>query len=267
MDLGLRDAATLVAGGTTGMGRAAAECFAADGARVAVMARSREHLAETQRALAGLGSPDAVALQVDLLDGESVEAALEELRRRWGHLNALVNAAGPLDGGLKDFETASDDDWLGAFDGLTLSAVRTTRAALPLLRAAEWARVVNVSAMSTKRQSPSLVVYTAAKSALTSVSKNLAQSLAPEGILVNTVSPGTFASESFKAALAPVPDLDEDDLHDVMRFIGENYGHHVFLDRAADPSEIGPVIAFAASARNTYMTGANLNVDGGSDFT
>ena len=52
-----------------------------------------------------------------------------------------------------------------------------------------------------------------------------------------------------------------------MRFIAEGFGHHVFLDRAADPSEIGPVIAFAASARNTYMTGANINVDGGSDFT
>jgi len=52
-----------------------------------------------------------------------------------------------------------------------------------------------------------------------------------------------------------------------MRFIGESFGHHVFLDRAADPAEIGPVIAFAASARNTYMTGANINVDGGSDFT
>lgn len=62
-------------------------------------------------------------------------------------------------------------------------------------------------------------------------------------------------------------DLDENDLHDVMRYIKQNFGHHVFLDRAAEPAEIGPVIAFAASARNTYMTGANINVDGGSDFT
>jgi 3-oxoacyl-[acyl-carrier protein] reductase len=90
------------------------------------------------------------------------------------------------------------------------------------------------------------------------VSKNLSQSLAPERILVNTVSPGTFVSESFKAVLAPIPDLDENDLHEVMRYINKNFGHHVFLDRAADPSEIGPVIAFAASARNTYMTGANI---------
>lgn len=110
-------------------------------------------------------------------------------------------------------------------------------------------------------------MQTAAKSALTSVTKNLSQSLAPEGILVNTVSPGTFASETFRAALSQMPDVDETDLHDIMRFIKQGFGHAVSLDRAADPSEIGPVIAFAASARNTYMTGANINVDGGSDFT
>ena len=267
MDLGLQEPTVVVAGGTTGMGRAAADCFAADGARVAVLARSRADLDATAAALADLGSPDAIGVAADLFDGASVDAAIAEIGERWGHLNAVVNAAGPMAGGLKSFETYTDEDWHSVFDGLTLSAVRTFVPRCRYLRAAEWARIVNVSAMSTKRQSPPLIAYTAAKSALTSLTKNLAQTLAPEGILVNTVSPGTFASESFKAALAEMPGVDENDLHDVMRFISEGFGHHVFLDRAADPSEIGPVIAFAASARNTYMTGANINVDGGSDFT
>jgi NAD(P)-dependent dehydrogenase (short-subunit alcohol dehydrogenase family) len=267
MDLGLAGAAVIVAGGTTGMGRAAADCFAADGARVAVLARSRPELDATAAALTELGSPDAVGVAVDLFDRKSVDTAIDELGQRWGHVNALVNAAGPMAGGLKSFETYTDEDWRDVFDGLTLSAVRTIRAALPHLRRAGWARIVNVSAMSTKRQSPPLIAYTASKSALTSLTKNLAQTLAPDGILVNTVSPGTFASESFKAALAEMPGVDENDLHDVMRFIEQGFGHHVFLDRAAEPAEIGPVIAFAASARNTYMTGANINVDGGSDFT
>jgi NAD(P)-dependent dehydrogenase (short-subunit alcohol dehydrogenase family) len=266
MDLGLANATVIVAGGTTGMGRAAADCFAADGARVAVLARSEAALRETSEALLTLGSPDAVGIATDLFDATSVDAAVDQVGERWGHLNALVNAGGPMHGGLKTFETYDDDEWHDVFDGLTLAAVRTIRASLPLLRRAEWARIVNVSAMSTKHQSPPLVAYTAAKSALTSLTKNLSQSLAPDGILVNTVSPGTFASESFKAALAPMPGVDENDLKDIMRFIKEGFGHHVFLDRAADPAEIGPVIAFAASARNTYMTGANINVDGGSDF-
>lgn len=267
MDLGLANAVVVVAGGTTGMGRAAADCFAADGARVAVLARSRGDLDATAAALQELGSPDAIGVTTDLFDVGSVDAAIAEVGERWSHINAVVNAAGPMVGGLKSFETYSDEDWHAVFDGLTLSSVRTIRAALPYMRKAEWARVVNVSAMSVKRQSPPLIAYTASKAALTSLTKNLSQTLAPEGILVNTVSPGTFASESFKAAMAEMPDVDENDLYDVMRYIGQGFGHSVFLDRAADPSEIGPVIAFAASARNTYMTGANINVDGGSDFT
>jgi len=266
MNLGLEGATVVVAGGTTGMGRAAADCFAADGARVAVFARSRPDLDATAAELTQLGSPDAVGLSVDLLDRESVDSAMAQLGERWGHLNALVNAAGPFTTGVKSFEDYSDEEWLEVFNGLTLSSVRTIRAALPLMRSAPWARIVNVSAMSTKHQSPALVAYTAAKSALTSLTKNLSNSLAPH-ILVNTVSPGTFASDSFKSSLALVPGVDENDLHDVMRFIGENYDNHVHLDRAADPSEIGPVIAFLCSRRNTYTTGANVNVDGGSDFT
>jgi len=249
------------------MGHAAARCFAEDGARVAVLARSTDALRTTAAALGELGSPDAIGIATDLFDTSSVNAAIEQVGERWGHLNALVNAAGPMRLGLKTFETYTDEEWHDVLDGLTMAAVRTIRASLPLLRSAEWARIVNVSAMSTKRQSPPLVAYTAAKSALTSITKNLSQSLAPEGILVNTVSPGTFASETFRAALSQMPDVDEHDLHDIMRFIKEGFGHGVFLDRAADPSEIGPVIAFAASARNTYMTGANINVDGGSEFT
>ena len=102
MDLGLDGAAVVVAGGTTGMGRAAADCFAADGARVAVLARSRRDLDETAAALAALGSPDAVGVAADLFDGASVDAAIAEVGDRWGHVNALVNAAGPMAGGPQE---------------------------------------------------------------------------------------------------------------------------------------------------------------------
>ena len=269
MDLGLAGAAVVVSGGSKGMGRAAAEALAAEGARVAVLARTPANLAETVAVLRRTGSPDAVALHADLTRRDEVDAAFDGLRDRWGELHGLVNAAGPVDVGIKGFEDLDDDEWLATFDIGTVSAVRCVRAALPLLRAAEWARIVNISAHSTRRQSPSLVAYTAAKSAMTSLSKNLAQSLAPEGILVNTVSPGSFLSEGMRAYLvAQPPDrgIDPDSLTDAMRVIDEDFGHPAFLPRAGDPREIGPLIAFLVSQRNTYMTGANINVDGGSDF-
>jgi NAD(P)-dependent dehydrogenase (short-subunit alcohol dehydrogenase family) len=269
VDLGLAGAAVMVSGGTKGMGRAAAECLAAEGARVAVLARTEEALADTVGALEALGSPDVVAVRADLTDVHEVEAAFAALADRWGVLNGLVNAAGPVEVGIKPFEALDDDEWVATFDIGTLSAVRCVRAALPLLRTGDWARVVNVSAHSTRRQSPSLVAYTASKAAMTSVSKNLAQSLAPEGILVNTVSPGSFLSEGMRGYLRSLPPergVDPNNLEDAMRVIDEDFGHPAFLPRAGDPSEIGPLIAFLVSPRNSYMTGANINVDGGSDF-
>ena len=270
MNLGLQGAHAVVSGGSKGMGRAAAESLAGEGARVAVLARGRAALDATVARLTELGSPDAVALTADLTDAGQVEAAFAQVAERWGSLNVLVNAAGPVEVGIKRFEQLDDAEWIATFDIGTLSAARCVRFALPLLRAASWARIVNVSAHSTKRQSPDIVAYTAAKAALTSLSKNLSCSLAPEGILVNTVSPGSFLSagmQGYLRALPPERGIDPDSLEDAMRVIAEDFGHPAHLPRAGDPSEIGPVIAFLASRVNSYMTGANVNVDGGSDFT
>lgn len=269
MDLGLGGAAVCVQGGTKGMGRAAAECFAADGARVVVLARGQAGIDETIEALRGRGSPDAWGLTVDLMVQESIDAAFAAIGRRWEELNTLVNAAGP-GAARSTFETIEDAEWRAAYEIGALAAVRCTRAALPWLRRAAWARIVNVSAHSTKRQGERLAAYTAAKAALTSISKNMSLVLAKDGILVNTVSPGSFASASFKATMRRLPPergLDPDNLVDCMRWIAEDFGHPAHLGRAGDPAEIGPVIAFIGSRANSYMTGANVNVDGGSDFT
>ncbi len=184
MDLGLAGAKAVVVGGSRGMGRAAARCFADDGARVAVVARSAGGLDRTVADLTGRGSPDAFGLTADITDEAAVNAAFDEIDRRWdGVANILVNAASGSVAGT--FDTLSDADWRTAVDGGAMGMIRCVRAALPLLRRAEWARVVNFSASSSKRQTVSLVAYTAAKSMVTSVSKNLAQLLAPEEILVN----------------------------------------------------------------------------------
>jgi NAD(P)-dependent dehydrogenase (short-subunit alcohol dehydrogenase family) len=272
MDLGLAGANVVIAGGTKGMGLAAAECFAADGANVAVLARRRDALDAALGSLRALGSPDPLAIETDLRDAASIDRAFAQIAERWGGtLNTLVNAVGPIDVGVSTpLEELGDDEWAATFEIGTMSAVRCARAALPMLRAAEWARIVNISAHSVKRQSPGLVAYTASKAAMTSISKNLSVSLAPEEILVNTVSPGTFLSEGLErhlASLAPERGFDPTDLHDAMRAITEDFGHPAQMGRAGDPKEIGAVIAFVGSRVNSYMTGADVNVDGGSDFT
>jgi NAD(P)-dependent dehydrogenase (short-subunit alcohol dehydrogenase family) len=101
---------------------------------------------------------------------------------------------------------------------------------------------------------------------VTSVSKNLSLFLAPDEILVNVVSPGSIASEALTGWAESVG-VDGSDPYALMAAIDEHFGHPAHLPRAGLPEEIGPVVAFLASKRNSYMTGANINVDGGSDFT
>lgn len=263
MDLGLKDAAAVVVGGGSGMGFATARCLAEDGARVAVVGRRAAVVDDAATALSECGSPDTVGLVADITDADQVQQVFDAVDVRWGELNCLVNAVGP--DAVGTFEELSDDQWRSAFDGGVMGMVHCVRSALPLLRKARWARVVNFSAHSTQRQSVILPAYTAAKAALTSASKNLSLLLAKDEIMVNVVSPGSIASESL-IGWAESVGVDGTDPYALMTAIGEHFGHPAHLPRAGLPAEIGPVVAFLASRRNSYMTGANVNVDGGSDF-
>jgi NAD(P)-dependent dehydrogenase (short-subunit alcohol dehydrogenase family) len=247
------------------MGNAAARCLAEDGAKVAVIGRTKSVLDEAADDLAARGSPDALGLVADTTDADQVQRVFDELADRWdGELNALVNAVGPS--AIGAFEDLTDDQWRQAVDEGVMGMVHCVRSALPMLRKAEWARIVNFSAHSTQRQSVILPAYTAAKAMVTSVSKNLSLSLASDEIMVNVVSPGSILSESLAGWVDSVG-IDGSDPYAVMAGIDKHFGHPAHLPRAGLPQEIGPVVAFLASKRNSYMTGANINVDGGSDFT
>jgi len=266
MDLGLAGATAVVTGGSKGMGLAIAETLAAEGARVAVMARSRAALDAATKSVLAAGAPDAVGISVDMSDADSIAAGFEVVRQRWGALNSLVHTIGPGDG---YFEEMDDAQWDTAFALGTMSGVRSIRAALPMLRAAEWARIVTLSAHSIQRQNPRIVAYTASKAALSSVTKNLSKGLAKDGILVNCVCPGTIVTASFTENLKEIlaaDGLDATDPVDVMTWIDNNFHQPCDLGRAGLPGEVASIATYLASRRNGYVTGATVNVDGGSDF-
>ena len=265
MDLGLRGHTAVVAGGTRGIGLAVAEMLAAEGCRIAVLARTESELRSTETELKALGSPDAIGLACDLLDTGEVEATFTFLEERWGELNALVNAAGPDTlGGLDEL---TENEWLDAFDHGVLTMVRTVRAALPLLRKATFARIVNVASSAIRHQSPELIAFTAAKAAMTSASKNLARALASDGILVNTVCPGfvmTPALEEYVADAEP-PD-DDGPLEAAYAVVKRDFSADNDIARIGLPEEVAGLVVFLCSVPASYIVGATIPVDGGTDF-
>jgi 3-oxoacyl-[acyl-carrier protein] reductase len=266
MDLGFAGSTAVVTGGSKGMGLAIAETLAAEGANVAVMARNRAALDLAVASLRAAGAPDAVGISVDMADADSIPAGFAAVSERWGRLNSLVHTIGPGDG---YFEQMDDTQWDATFALGTMSAVRSIRAALPLLRSADWARIVTLSAHSIQRQNPRIVAYTASKAALASITKNLSKSLATDGILVNCVCPGTIVTASFTEVLKDIlaaDGLDATNPVDVMTWIDNNFHQPCDLGRAGLPEEVASITAYLASRRNGYVTGATVNVDGGSDF-
>jgi 3-oxoacyl-[acyl-carrier protein] reductase len=263
VDLGFADATAVIAGGTRGIGLATAINLAENGARVGIVGRDEDRLTAAATTLAAAGSPEVMTLSADLGSASDVDALFETVATRWGALNVLINAAGPAGAGR--FEDLGDAAWTATFDRGVIGAVRCVRAALPLLRAAPWARVVNVTAMSVQHQSAGLVSYTAAKSALLSVTKNLARSLAADAILVNAVAPGPILTDWARPMLTAAG-IGMDDPVGAFGLLGRDHAMSVDLGRLGLPQEVANVIAFCASRANTYMTGAHLNVDGGSDF-
>lgn len=267
MDLGLSGKTAVVAGGTRGMGRATAMLLAREGCRVAVLGRTVADLEATREALVAAGSPDVLALRTDLLDTAAVTSAFRTVAERWNGLNALVHVAGPSSAGTID--DLADADWIRAFDEGVLSAVRCVREALPLLRRAAFGRIVTLAATSTRQQSPNLIAYTAAKSALVSLTKNLARSLAPEGIIVNCICPGWVQTPSVEGYLREVAQrhgLSADDLAGAFHAGLAEFGSGNDLGRIGRADEVAVMAVTLCSPHAGFTVGATIPVDGGTDF-
>jgi NAD(P)-dependent dehydrogenase (short-subunit alcohol dehydrogenase family) len=272
MELGLSNAAVFVNGGTKGLGKESALAFAREGARVAVSGRGRDAIDQTVTQLRLAGAADAVGIAMDLQDLPSIEAGFAAIEARWGELNTLINMAGPnVPSEGRDLTEVPDAQWQYYFDVGIMSVVRCTRLALPLMRKATWARVINISSVSSVLGLSFEAPYMTAKAALNALSKNMAFALAKEGILVNTVTPGIFRTEGtsvFMDMQGVTDRYSPDDLGSILAWAREINGARCggVVGRVGLPSELAPLLLLLGSRVNTYIVGANIPVDGGTDF-
>ncbi len=243
MDLGLRGKVCVVTGSTGGIGLETAKLLVAEGARVVTSGRS---------GAPGIG--EALHVQADLAEpevpAELVEAAVQAL----GGLDVLVNNVGFAI--QARFEDVPDADWDSMWQLNVMSYVRAIRAALPHLRASRGA-IVNVSSTAGKRPSGGMPHYSVTKAAVLSLSRLVADLYAGDGIRCNAVTPGPTATAAWlgEGGLAD----QQGEREEVLAKVGAGRP----LGRLAEPEEIAAVIAFLASERASYVTGAAWSADGG----
>ncbi|HEY7067308.1 MAG TPA: glucose 1-dehydrogenase [Chloroflexota bacterium] len=249
MDLGLTDKVALVTGANRGIGKAVALGLAAEGCRVALVARTQETTQAAAAEVAARGA-EALAIRADVSVAADVERMVGETVARWGRLDVLVNNVGGRFGG--QFMQTSDDAWVGAVEANFLSAVRASRLAVPHMRRQGGGAIVMISSIY-GREAGGIVTYNATKAAMISLTKNMARELAPEGIRVNSVAPGSisFPGGSWWRRQQENPEA-----------MAEFVRRDMPLGRFGSAEEVANVAVFLASEQASLMTGACVPVDG-----
>ncbi|NKY86391.1 oxidoreductase [Nocardia veterana] len=257
MELELTGKTAVVTGAGRGIGLAIAEALTAEG--VQVVGASRNVTPELEKA-------SVAAVSADLSTPEGVTSLIDTALRELGGIDILVNNVGGGDAdrlGLGGFLDTSDEQWKTLFDLNFFSQVWTTRAALPSLLERRGS-IVNISSINAQLPGAGPFGYSEAKAALTALSKHLSEELGPQGVRVNTVSPGVVGSSlwrsptGFGAKLAAAQGVSHEDL---LASIGESFG--IASKRISEPEEVAALVTFLVSDRAANIVGADFVIDGG----
>ena len=250
MELSLEGKVALVTGVSQGIGLACANSLLAEGARVL----GTSHTVPPD--IAGLEH-----VQLDMADPRAAERSVEETVARLGSLDILVNnvGIGRLSMGFAD---ESDEHWAEILEMNVMTAIRTTRAALPHLTEGSGGVVVNVSSINGHLPGPSIYAYSASKSALDSLTVSLSSEFAPAGVRVVGVAPGPVSTRMWLGPEGVAAVVAERTGKDAQTVVDETESN-IPIRRLTTPEEVGDLVAFLASPRAGAITGTTVRIDGG----
>ena len=259
MDLKLQGKVAIVTGASKGIGLAVTKALVAEGARVVAGARG---IGGELAALAKGGAVQAVAVDLSTPDGP--EALVARTAEHAG-LDILVNNVGAVTLRLGGFSTVTDEEWLASLNLNLMSAIRTTRAAVPEMIRRGGGSIVTISSVNAFLPDPTIIDYSVSKAALTNFSKALSKEVGPRGIRMNTISPGPvetalwLGSEGVAATVAKASGVDAETARNQ---IVETMGGFA-TGRFTRPEEVADLVLLLASERSGNVTGADFVIDGG----
>ena len=255
MNLGLRDKIAIVTGSSRGLGLASARALLGEGCRVCISGRDETRLRQAadelkDEAVSEHGTDRVLAVCGDLTESAGIESVVARTVETFGGVDILVNNVGRAGGG--GLLETTDDEWQRAFDDTLYPAIRASRLAVPHMRA-RGGGVILIIASIWGRESGGRMTYNAVKAAEISLAKTLAQQLAGENIRVNSVAPGSisFPGGSWHRR-------QQEDPEGMDAFIRDNLP----LGRFGRADEVGSLVAFLASSKASWISGASVTVDG-----
>jgi NAD(P)-dependent dehydrogenase (short-subunit alcohol dehydrogenase family) len=258
MDLGLTSKIALVTGSTAGIGFAAAEALAREGARVIVNGRTAARVeAAVARLRRSLPRADVQGIAADV----ATAGGCDSIIRAYPAVDVLVNNMGIFE--PKPFDEITDADWLRFFEANVLSGVRLARHYAPAMRSRNWGRIVFVSSESGLQIPTEMIHYGVTKTAQIAVARGLAEKLTGTNVTVNSVLPGPTASEGVGRFVEQMAQASGKDAATVEREFFQTARPSSILQRFTTTEEVAAMIAYVCGAQASATTGAALRVDGG----
>ena len=260
----LKDKRAFVSGSSSGLGRAIALELADEGVSVVVHGRDRAKAEATAREVEAKGVEAAVTVG-DLTRQADADAVSKAALEAFGGIDILVNCAGgPVRSDNPDWMDVSPEEWLHSFDLNVVNAIRLSKAMAPDMVERGWGRIVNITSVAGQVSSGYLHDYGSAKAAMDNLTVNLSKTLAPRGVTVNSVVPGTVMTPAVERWLDILRKQNDwpDDLAENERVYTSEFLAQP-IPRLGRPPEIAAAVTFLCSPRSDYTTGASLRVDGG----
>jgi len=249
LDLGLGGKVAIITGGSEGLGRAAAQKLAAEGARVAICARRPDVL---ERAAVGIrkAGGQVLARPVDVSKADQIETFVAEVVREWGGVDILLNNAGTS--AAASFDAVSDEAWVHDLELKLFSAVRLCRLCIPHMKRRGGGRIINITNLGAKAPSAGGLPTSVSRAAGINLTKSLSKEYAPDKILVNTICIGLVKSAQWERRAKG--DLDA---------FYKDVAKRVPLGRVGEAEEFADLVAFLVSERAAFISGTAINFDGG----